>query len=332
MTVDLKTIAIEPKRQTFGHIARRFGADRPATRYEEAVLDVQATTNFHYKPLYEPEYWTYDARKTRVVMRDWYSLRDPRQLYYATYNIGRAGWNQAAERNFALAEKRRLLDGLDTVLQTRIERGLLPLRHLHWGANMNMTEICQRGYGTAVTAPCIFSAGDHLGMAQIISRVGLLLDSQTGHSLDRAKEAWMTDPAWQGVRRLVEDSLVERDWFHLLVAQTVAINGVLFGLAYEGFDPAWDSAATTVSLLAEFMADWRDDEVRWIDAVIGGAVAESAHNAELISRWAAHWIDRAAAAARPLSIALLNDNGAAAEAAADDARARCRRLGLVIET
>ena len=59
---------------------------------------------------------------------------------------------------------------------------------------MNMTEICQRGYGTAVTAPCIFSAGDHLGMAQIVSRIGLELDGQTGASLDAAKAPGSTTP------------------------------------------------------------------------------------------------------------------------------------------
>lgn len=328
MTVDLKTLAIEPKRHTFGHIARRLGADRPASRYEEGTMDVQATANFHYKPLYEPEFWHYDTAKTHVVMADWYALRDPRQLYYATYNFSRAGWNQAAERNFALAEKRALLGSLGTEAEALLERGLLPLRHVHWGANMNMTEACQRGYGTAVTAPCMFSAGDHLGMAQIISRVGLLLDGQTGHSLDRAKEAWMTDPAWQGIRRLVEDSFVERDWFHLLVAQGLAINSVALGMVYERFDGAWGASATAVSLLTEFMSDWRDDEARWIDGVIKVAAAESAHNAALIARWAGHWIDRAAAAARPLSAAILHDSGEAAEAAAEDARARCRRLGL----
>lgn len=330
MTVDLKTIAIEPKRQTFAHVARRLGADRAATRYEEATYDLQATDNFHYKPLWEPEYWTYDERKTRIVMQDWYKLMDPRQLYYATYNISRAGWNQAVERNFALADKRNMLTKIDTSIQAALERGLLPVRHVHWGANMNMSEICQRGYGTAVTAPCIFSAGDHLGMAQIVSRMGLLLDGQTGHSLDRAKEAWMTDPAWQGVRRLVEDSFVERDWFHLFVAQAM-INSVVFGLVYDGFDAAWDGAATAVSLLTEFMSDWRDDETRWADAVIKGAAAESTENASLIARWAGQAIDRAAAACRPLSIALLNDAGAAAEAAADAARARCAKLGLALE-
>ena len=118
-------------------------------------------------------------------MDDWYKPLDPRQFYYAAYNIARANMNQAVERNFTFVEERGLIQKLSVEAKAAIERGLLPLRHLHWGSNMNMSEICQRGYGTAITAPCIFSAGDHLGMAQIVSRVGLELDGQTGVSSTR---------------------------------------------------------------------------------------------------------------------------------------------------
>ncbi len=327
MTVQIKTIDLEPKRHTFGHIARRLGGDKPATRYQEATLDLQATDNFHYKPLWEPEYWHYDTRKTAVVMEDWYKPLDPRQFYYATYNISRANANQAVERNFTFVEERDLLGKLDAALKAKLISGLLPIRHLHWGSNMNMAEACQRGYGTAVTAPCIFSAGDHLGMAQIVSRIGLLLDEQTGAALDTAKDAWMNDPAWQGVRRLIEDTFVERDWFHLYVAQTLGVNAVLLDLVYKHADAAWGPAAVPVAMLTEFMADWRAEEGKWSDAVVKTVAAESEANKALISGWAKTWIDRAEAAARPLATALLGD-AAAATAAADAARTRARSLGL----
>ena len=46
MSVQIKTFEYEPKRQTFGHVARRIGADKPASRYLEATLDVQPTDEF----------------------------------------------------------------------------------------------------------------------------------------------------------------------------------------------------------------------------------------------------------------------------------------------
>lgn len=330
MTIQIKTLDMEPKRQTFGHVARRIGGGKPATRYQEATFDVQATENFHYRPLWEPQYWIYDLRKTAVVMDDWYKPLDPRQYYYAAYNISRANMNQAVERSFTFAEERALAGKMSAAARKQIETYLLPLRHLHWGANMNMAEITQRGYGTAVTAPAIFSAADHLGMAQVLSRIGLLIDGQTGVSLDMAKEVWIADPAWQGVRKLIEDSFVEHDWFKLFVIQTLAVNGVVLDLIYKGGDAGWTDAQITVAMLTGFMADWRADESRWSDVVIKTAAAESAENRALISQWAATWIAAAVDAARPLSAAFLADNGAAADAAGEATLARARGLGLTL--
>ena len=330
MSVQIKTIEYEPKRQTFGHVARRLGADKPASRYLEATLDLQPTANFHYKPQWEPEFWHFDTRKTSVVMQDWYKPLDPRQYYYATYNIARANMIQSVERSFIFADDRGLIQKLSADARSQIEHGLLPLRHLHWGSNMNMTEICQRGYGTAITAPSIFSAGDHLGMAQIVSRIGLALDGQTGVSLDMAKETWLNNPAWQGVRKLIEDTFVERDFFELFVAQTLAVNGVVFDLIYKHADAAWKEAGVTIAMLTEFMTDWRAEESRWSDSVIKTVAAESPENKALVSQWAKLWIDRAVEAAKPLSASLLGDNGAATEAAGEAPRKRAVSLGLTL--
>ena len=41
MTVEIKTSTLEPVRQTFANLERRFG-DKPASRYQEATYDLQA--------------------------------------------------------------------------------------------------------------------------------------------------------------------------------------------------------------------------------------------------------------------------------------------------
>lgn len=332
MTIDIKTINVEPRRHTFGHVARRLGGDKPASRYDEATLDLQATDNFHYKPLWEPEYWIYDERKTALKMEDWYALRDPRQYYYATYNIARANMQQSVERNFAFVEKRGLLDQMDADWRTVVADYLLPMRHVAWGGNMNMASICDRGYGTAVTAPCMFAAADQLGMAQIISRIGLLFDGATGSSLDAAKAAWMDAPHWQGIRKAVEDSLVVKDWMELYTAQTLAFDGILHRLVYDRFDAAGQKrGAAGVSMLTEFMVEWRADHEKWVDGVLKAAAAESGENKALLSRWAASWIDAVAEAARPLAVRVLGDGG---DAAVDDVKAeiagRCAKIGLTV--
>lgn len=330
MSIDIKTVTLEPRRHTFGHIARRLGADKPASRYDEGTLDLQPTDNFHYKPLWDPERWVYDTRRTAVVMADWYALRDPRQYYYATYNIARANMQQATERTFEFVEKRDLLAGLDADWRDMQAAYLLPMRHVCWGGNMNMTAIADRGYGTAVTAPSLFAAADQLGMAQLVSRIGLMLDGGTGASLEAAKETWLKAPYWQDIRRAVEDSLVVTDWFELFVVQTVALDGILHRLVFDRFDTAGQShGAAAVSMLCEFMTAWREENEPWAYAVIKAAAAESADNRRLLSDWAARWTETVATAARPLVAHVLGDNqGAAADAARAEVLEACRKAGL----
>lgn len=333
MTIEIKTLKIEPRRQTFGHIARRLGADKPASRYEEATLDVQPTENFHYKPLWGADHWHFDPRRTKIVMKDWYVLRDPRQYYYASYNIARAAQSQTTETNFDFVEKRNLLANVEPAWRDVIAFYLLPLRHMEWGANNNAADLCDRGYGTAVTAPCIFSAGDHLGMAQIIGRIGLLLDGNSGVTLDQAKRNWMTAPEWQGLRRMTEDSMVVKDWFELFVAQHLAIDGVLYPLVYGKFDVAGQRhGGTALSMLTEFMSDWFGEHSRWVDAVIKNTAAESADNAALLTDWFTAWRDRASQAFAPLAIRVLGaESGTAAvEDTVAALTARAKKLGLSV--
>src|SRR5690554_1595366 len=103
MTIEIKTSTLEPVRNTFAHIEKRFG-DKPATRYQEATYDVQAETNFHYRPLWQPEHELNDVSRTALVMNDWYAFKDPRQFYYGTYVQQRAKMQEAAENSYAFFE------------------------------------------------------------------------------------------------------------------------------------------------------------------------------------------------------------------------------------
>ncbi|HVI52853.1 MAG TPA: aromatic/alkene monooxygenase hydroxylase subunit beta [Candidatus Sulfotelmatobacter sp.] len=333
MTIDIKTLKVEPRRNTFGHIARRLGADKPASRYEEGTLDVQATANFHYKPLWDTAHWHYDETRTAVRMRDWYVLRDPRQYYYATYNIARATQHQATERNFEFVEKRGMMTGLTPEWRDAVGFYLLPLRHVEWGANMNCTDLCDRGYGTAVTAPCIFSAGDHLGMAQIIGRIGLMLDGNLGNSLDAAKSVWMNAPEWQPLRKLVEDSFVIKDWFELFVAQNLCLDGLLYPLVYGQFETEGrDKGGTAVSMLTEFMNDWFAEHSRWVDSVIKAVAAESPENKALLCGWFKSWGAAVSEALMPLALRVLGSGKgpAAVDICVSTLKKRAAALGLAV--
>ena len=328
MQIDLRTVSITPLRQTYTHIAERLGADKPASRYIEGTMDVQANANFHYRPTWDPQHELFDPRRTRIVMQDWYALKDPRQFYYGTYTQARARMQEVAEADFEFVETRGLADRFDDAARRVALDFYVPLRHVAWGANMNGAYQCAYGYGTAITQPCLYAGMDQLGIAQYLTRLGLLLG--TPGELEAGKQAWLEAPAWQPLRRLVEDTWVMKDWFELYVAQNVVLDGVLFGLAYKEVDQALsERAGPVVSMLTRFQAEWAQDANKWVDAVMKVADAESPENKALLSEWYAHWRARVQEALAPeAALGLGSDGAQALERALAAVDARMNKAGL----
>lgn len=327
MKLDIRTSASEPRRQTYAYLARRFGEDRPATRYEEAVYDLQSTENFHYRPEWEPEFELWDKSRTAIEMKDWYVLLDPRQFYYATYNISRTSLESANGKAFEFAEKQGLLEELTPEAKKAVEQGILPMRHYEWGANRVFWSMCDRGWGTAVTSAAAFAAMDRLGCAQVITRLALALDSQTANSLPMVKQLWLEEPAWQGVRKAVEDMFVLPDWYESFVAQ-VALDNVVHRLVFDDLRAKLrKQGGTGLVMVTDFPAEIITDESRWSDAVLKLTANESPANRALLAKWAKTWTERAVAAAKPLGKLLLGDEGVV-DKLGRDLTARFSKLGI----
>lgn len=330
MQIDLRTVAIEPKRQAFDHLVRRFG-NKPASRYQEGSYDIQAMENLHYRPTWDPEQALYDTGITRIKMADWHALRDPRQYYYSTYTLARAKQQENAEANFAFVESRGLADMMSDELRGVALKVLVPLRHLAWGANQHNAFICGYGYGTPFTQPCLYHAMDHLGIAQYLSRLGLLLGDN--EALVAGKRAWMEDPAWQGLRRYVEDCLVLRDPFELYVAQNLILDGLLYPLVYDQIvdDHLAARGGSCVAMLTQFMADWFVETSKWVDAVVKTAATESADNRAVLEGWVHQWLDRAAAALLSVvTLALGTQADQAVCEQVDALKSRVAKCGLTV--
>lgn len=326
MSIEIKTATVETLRNTFSHTRRRFG-DKVASRYQEASFDIEAATNFHYRPLWQPDKLLNDASRTAVVMADWYSVSDPRQYYYGAYVQARAKMQENAEHDYAFCEKRDMLASLSPQHRELITRLLLPLRHAELGANMNNSNIAADGFGTSVTQMHMFQAMDRLGIAQYLTRIGMMLDGGDVQLLAQAKQQWLSEPAWQGLRRYVEDSLVIRDWFELAVAQNLVSDGLLYPLMFQRLDEQWmASGAGQVGMLTEFMRLWFAESQRWVDALVKTVVGESAGNRARVQGWVDHWRGRAFEALAPLA-AIAPGSDVLIEV--DDAfGARLKKIGL----
>jgi phenol hydroxylase P1 protein len=331
MQIDLRTVSIKPLRNTFTHVAARIGGDKPASRYQEGTFDLQAVENFHYKPTWDPDHDIFDPRRTKVVMKDWYAFKDPRQFYYGTYTMARARQQETMESNFDFVEARNMVAAMPEAVRQMAVDVLLPLRHVAWGGNTNNAFVTAYGYGTAITQPHIFHAMDQLGIAQYLTRLGLVIADE--EALSQAKKQWMDDPKWQGLRRYVEDVMVERDWFEVMVAQTLVLDGLLYPLVYgEIIDgDLLMKGGSAIAMMTQFMTDWSAEVAKWCDAQMKVAAAESAENKALIEGWTTKWMARAEEALVPLAKHALGDKAEAVMAQIKEQyRARLAKAGLSV--
>lgn len=329
MQIDLRTVAIKPLRHTFDHLAARFG-DKPASRYQEGSYNIQQEHIFHYRPAWDADRVLFDQKRTKIRMQDWYALKDPRQFYYGAYTIARARQQEAAESSFEMIEDRGLADLVPEELRQLALAVLVPMRHVEWGGNMGNSYIAAYGYGTVITQPCLYHAMDHLGVAQYLTRIGLVLDGPD--ALEAAKEAWMEGADWQPMRRHVENLLVLDDWFEIFVAQNLVLEGLLNPMLYDHLDADFSAqGATAVSMMTRFMAEWTTETTKWIDAQIKVAAAESQENRDVLAGWVQYYRAATLEALAPVARIAFGER-------ADDVlfdlttafNARCAKLGLAV--
>jgi phenol hydroxylase P1 protein len=276
MQFELRTQVIEQRRKTFTNLVNRYG-DRPASRYEEGSVDIQATENFHYRPLWGPGLWQYDPEYTAFRLTDPYSFMDPRQLYYAPYVQSRAAMGDAFNKSLEYVDTRSLLQRLPAGWDAVVGDLLLPLRHYEAGANLVSIEGSRFAYGTTIDQCCTYAAFDRIGNAQSISKIGIVFADGHAHALGEAKEKWLSDPALQGLRRLIEEVLIDRDYAKELLAVDLC-DRLLYGLMYTHLDEAaLVGGAGAYSLMAQHFASWFADQRRWIDHLVKTWFADPEH-------------------------------------------------------
>ncbi len=302
MSMDIASIEIKPKRLAYAHITEKYGEDRPATRYEEAVIGAQSTENFHYVPQWDVEHDIFDAKRTKIVMEDWEDLLDPRKFHYMTYVSTRAKQNSTNVDNFAYLEKRLMLLKLSDEDREKIYKFLTPLRHYFYGANMNNLTLAATTYGAPLGCPCQFQAEDELGFAQHVTKMILNVSNNDVELLADGKEAWLDSADWQPLRKALEDSFIVKDCMELFVMQNVVFDGLIIPLMFSEFSKTLsDSGEMSVSMMSEFVLTVFEETNRWVDSVVKITASKSDANKELLTQWTTKYMALADEAVAPLA-------------------------------
>lgn len=303
MQFELRTQVIEPERKTFQHLVDRYG-DRPASRYEEGSVDIQAKVNFHYRPLWAPDKELYDEAYSAFRLADPYSFLDPRQFYYAPYVTTRAQMHESFSSTLSYLEARGMFERLPQQWADLFAELVLPLRHYEAAGQMVSANACRFGFGTTITQCCGYAAFDRIGNAQILSRAGISFGGGTADVLESAKTSWLTDPALQGLRKHTEEMLVEQDCMAGMVELDIT-DRLIYALAYDHLDEqALTGGAGAYSLVAQHLSGWFADQRKWVDSLYSTWTADPEHgsaNADLLGEVTERTLRTAGAALAPIA-------------------------------
>ncbi|MGB3301235.1 phenol 2-monooxygenase [Gordonia sp. (in: high G+C Gram-positive bacteria)] len=309
MQFELRYQTIEPKRQTYQNIIERFG-DEPATRYQEATLDIEPRENFHYRPTWTPDHELYDANYSVLKLTDPYTYADPRGYYYTPYVTNRAALHDEFGKTLGYLENRDLLAKLPEGWEAVLAEVVVPLRHYEAGAQLVSVAGARFAYGSSLSQCASFAAFDRIGNAQMISRAGIGAGSGTADVLTAAKETWMTADHMQPLRRLVEEIMVEGDWAEGILAID-QIDKLLYPAIYSGLDErALLGGAGAYSLFAQYLTKWFADQRKWLDALVEAWRNDPEHgeaNTAILEGFEAKWGTRAAEAVNAL-VAVIDTN------------------------
>lgn len=337
MEYELRQQVVEPRRKTFQNLIDRYG-DKPASRYLEASIDIQPTENFHYRPLWGADKELYDEAYSAFRLTDPANFLDPRQYYYAPYVTNRAALHDAFGKTLDYLSQRELLGRLPLAWQDLLATVVLPLRHYESGAQLLSVNGARFAYGSTISQCLTYAAFDRIGNAQMLTRAGIALGGGSAELLGGAKGDWMERDSLQGLRRLVEELLIEDDW----ATQSIAIDLVdrmLYPLLYRHLDEAaLMGGAGSYSLIAQHFAGWFTDHRRWLDALYSTWTADEVHggaNAAQLTTLVDTYLPQARAAVSLVadSIEGLVGSGAQESLALSvaDIRASFAQLGLTLE-
>jgi phenol/toluene 2-monooxygenase (NADH) P1/A1 len=334
----LKTLVIEPKRNTFDYLVDRFG-DRPATRYQEGSYNVQSVSNFHYRPTWDPDHELYDPDYSALKLSDPYGYKDPRQFYYTPYVSHAAERFESFAQTLKYVEERRLLDKMPENWHVLLIGSVLPLRHYESGAQLILSNASRFAFGTTVAQAAAFAGFDRVGNAQLLSLIGLSMAGGAADTLSEAKKNWLYSEYLQGLRRYLEELLAERDWVTSFIGLDLA-DVQLYPMLYTHLDErALARGAGAYSLFARHFNDWFASQRIWLTALLKAWVEDPEHgeaNRQALEAIIGRWYPQASAAVHSLAQGVAESAGsttvvAAAARAAAEAAGELAKYGIHVK-
>ncbi len=295
--------------------SREYNYYKPArlrrTVYEDVTVEVQPDPEHYLSQgwLYAfadgqagyPQEWT--------VLRssNWHAFRDPNEEWERTIYVHSARVVHQIGQSIENARLNKAFARWDPSWVRQVEGHVGAWAHAEHGLGMHVFVPAQRDAPTNMHNNAISVNSMHkLRFAQDLILYNLAL-SEEFDDFDgaRHRQVWMQDPAWQGVRELVERLTAIRDWAEAVFVTNFVFEplvGVLFRSRFVMQVAAPHGDFTTPTVVGAGEADYARDLrcSRDMFALLVNDAAHAEHNRQTLQEWLGRWTPPAVEAARRL--------------------------------
>jgi propane monooxygenase small subunit len=286
---------------------------RRATRYEDVTLDVQPDPE-----KYLTQGWIlgwangdigYDPNWTKIKCSDWHRFRDPNEEWERTYYINNSNSVRQVTQNIENAKSENVFEHWQDGWIDILARHATTWAHADHGLGMYVFMPAQRAamsnmHNNAISVNCMHK----LRTAQDILLYNLELSEQFPEKFDGTAhtDAWMEDPAWQGVRENVERIMNAKDWAETTFAANIVFEplvGELFRSHFVmRFAPVHGDYLTP-SVVGVGEREFNDRDLAYTRDMMRDMLEDPVHgeeNRRLMQDWLELWVPYSLAAARGL--------------------------------
>lgn len=280
---------------------------RRATLYEDVTVDTQPSVHRHldrgWPVHFEDGRGLWSDQSSALRSGDWYEFRDPGQMWERPYYQGGSSYEQLIEGAVRTARRERAFEDFTPEWVDFLRKHLQTPAFIDHGIWLALASAARDTLSDTVTHCVALEAAMKQRQAQAYLLYGMDLEEHFGDlPVERSRESFLRDDAWQPARRYVERLRATPDWGERIIATNVCFEptvGLLIRreLLMRSVRFNGDIVTQALSHVAQLEWEW----VRgWTVELVQFVLADAEHgaaNREVVSGWLADWMPLAEDAA-----------------------------------
>tara|TARA_R110000868_G_scaffold226080_4_gene478537 strand:- start:2229 stop:3260 length:1032 start_codon:yes stop_codon:yes gene_type:complete len=279
---------------TFAHV---IPAGRRATQYEEVTLHMQwSPDNFATQGWFNLDKngsppWK--SNSTLLTAQDWWAYRDPAAEWYRPFIDRQLIVGHAIKHSTGGAKNTGAFALIDPGWLGFLATHYAAYRFVEYGLFLALCQAQRECASDVIAQPIIFQSLEKDRHAQDIALHCMEIETCVPGFTDAdCKTLWLTAPAWQPMRKLIELLLAARDWGEIHLVVNLLVDGIIAPLFMRELvlgAVARHGDVVTSAIVLGAEAD-RSMRQKGTGALVSFLLEQDTANRAVIEAWLARWM------------------------------------------